>query len=119
MLMSDNFDYQSIVDDLVPGVLSEQDLGSTIFVHEVARVRALSRYGRHQPFFKHAEALSSMVERCPGAWECLQGYMQRVDSLDGYVGMLEDIVGRWAYPWVPDNNTDEKESCRFNRGIYV
>lgn len=40
VLLSDNFDYQSIAGDLVPGVLSEQELGSTLYVHELARVRS-------------------------------------------------------------------------------
>jgi len=40
MLLSDNFDYQSIAGDLVPGVLSEQELGTTLYIHELARVRA-------------------------------------------------------------------------------
>ena len=43
VLLSDNFDYQSLTGDLVPGVLSEQELGSTLFVHELARVRRAGR----------------------------------------------------------------------------
>ena len=39
MLLSDNFDYQSVASDLVPGILSEQELGSTLHIHELARVR--------------------------------------------------------------------------------
>lgn len=38
MLLSDNFDYQSIAGDLVPGVLSEQELGSTLYIFELTRV---------------------------------------------------------------------------------
>lgn len=38
MLLSDNFDYQSVASDLVPGILSEQELGSTLHIHELARV---------------------------------------------------------------------------------
>ncbi len=38
MLLSDNFDYQSVAGDFVPGVLSEQELGSTLFIFELARV---------------------------------------------------------------------------------
>ncbi|KAL4854088.1 putative translation initiation factor eIF-2B subunit epsilon [Chlorella vulgaris] len=37
VLLSDNFDYQSIASDLVPGVLAEQELGSTLYIHELAR----------------------------------------------------------------------------------
>lgn len=40
MLLSDNFDYQTVAKDLVPGVLSEQELGSTMYIHELARVRS-------------------------------------------------------------------------------
>lgn len=39
MLLSDNFDYQTVARDLVPGVLSEQELGSTLYIHELSRVR--------------------------------------------------------------------------------
>ena len=39
VLLSDNFDYQSVASDLVPGILSEQELGSTLHIHELARVR--------------------------------------------------------------------------------
>lgn len=38
MLLSDNFDYQSVARDLVPGVLSEQELGGMLHVHVLARV---------------------------------------------------------------------------------
>ena len=41
VLLSDNFDYQTVARDLVPGVLSEQELGSTLHVYELARVRQL------------------------------------------------------------------------------
>lgn len=40
VLLSDNFDYQTVARDLVPGVLSEQELGSTMHIYELARVRA-------------------------------------------------------------------------------
>ncbi|KAL4854090.1 putative translation initiation factor eIF-2B subunit epsilon [Chlorella vulgaris] len=83
VLLSDNFDYQSIASDLVPGVLAEQELGSTLYIHELAR-----------------------------------GYVEQVCS-SAYVGMLADMVGRWTYPWVPDNTGDRSGSCRFNRGTYV
>ena len=38
VLLSDNFDYQSLAGDLVPGVLAEQELGSTMHIHELSRV---------------------------------------------------------------------------------
>ncbi|PSC74700.1 Translation initiation factor eIF-2B subunit epsilon [Micractinium conductrix] len=84
VLLSDNFDYQSLTGDLVPGVLSEQELGSTLFVHELAR-----------------------------------GYVERISTASAYSGVVEDVVGRWAYPWVPDNSGDPQDLCRFNRGVYV
>ncbi|EFN51785.1 hypothetical protein CHLNCDRAFT_139737 [Chlorella variabilis] len=84
VLLSDNFDYQSIAGDLVPGVLSEQELGSTLYVHELAR-----------------------------------GYAERVGNRPGYVGIVEDVVGRWTYPWVPDNSGNQQDLCRFNRGFYM
>jgi hypothetical protein len=37
-LLSDNFDYQSIAGDLIPGVLSEQELGGSLHMYELARV---------------------------------------------------------------------------------
>lgn len=42
MLLSDNFDYQTVARDLVPGVLSEQELGSTLHIHELSRVRGVA-----------------------------------------------------------------------------
>ena len=49
MLFSDNFDYQNIRRDFVSGVLSEEELGNKLFVHEVskeyvARVHSLRSY---------------------------------------------------------------------------
>jgi translation initiation factor eIF-2B subunit epsilon len=84
VLLSDNFDYQSLASDLVPGILSEQELGSTLHVHELAR-----------------------------------GYMEQAQTIAEYEGVGTDVLGRWAYPWVPDNSGDEQDSCRFNRGAYV
>lgn len=49
----------------------------------------------------------------------MQGYVERVSTLPAYVGAVEDVMSRWAYPWVPDNSGGEQDSCRFNRGIYV
>ena len=48
-----------------------------------------------------------------------QGYVERVRSPVGYAEVVEDVLSRWAYPWVPDNSGDTKDSCRFNRGSYV
>jgi NDP-sugar pyrophosphorylase family protein len=49
MLFSDNFDYQNVKRDFVSGVLSEEELGNKLFVHEVtkeylARVHSLRSY---------------------------------------------------------------------------
>lgn len=49
MLFSDNFDYQNIKRDFVSGVLSEEELGNKLFVHELrheyaARVHNLRSY---------------------------------------------------------------------------
>lgn len=49
----------------------------------------------------------------------LQGYVERICTVAGYASVVEDIVGRWAYPWVPDNSGDPQDVCRFNRGTYV
>lgn len=49
----------------------------------------------------------------------LQGYVEQVQSLATYTGVVEDVLTRWAYPWVPDNSGGEHDSCRFNRGTYV
>lgn len=38
MLFSDNFDYQNIRRDFVTGVLSEEELGNKLFVHEMKKV---------------------------------------------------------------------------------
>jgi hypothetical protein len=117
VLLSDNFDYQSIASDLVPGVLAEQELGSTLYIHELARVWA-------------APSLQCLCNLCTierivsvdlashGMSVCTQGYVEQVCS-SAYVGMLADMVGRWTYPWVPDNTGDRSGSCRFNRGTYV
>lgn len=35
MLFSDNFDYQTLRQDFVSGVLSEEELGNKLFVHEL------------------------------------------------------------------------------------
>lgn len=84
VLLSDNFDYQSVASDLVPGILSEQELGSTLHIHELGR-----------------------------------GYIEQARTIAEYAGVNTDVLGRWAYPWVPDNSGDEQDSCRFNRGAYV
>ena len=116
MLLSDNFDYQTIARDLVPGVLSEQELGSTLHVHELARVRCQARWGRHG-------ATSRGTMLCmSGTWPLLpsvQGYVERARTTAEYAGITEDVLSRWAYPWVPDNSGDEQDLCRFNRGAYV
>lgn len=49
MLFSDNFDYQNVRRDFVAGVLSEEELGNKMFVHEItkeyaARVQTLRSY---------------------------------------------------------------------------
>ncbi|KAL6773796.1 hypothetical protein ACKKBG_A22530 [Auxenochlorella protothecoides x Auxenochlorella symbiontica] len=49
MLFSDNFDYQNVRKDFVSGVLSEEELGNKLFVHELrdeyaARVHNLRSY---------------------------------------------------------------------------
>ncbi|KAL4515961.1 hypothetical protein Ndes2437A_g06674 [Nannochloris sp. 'desiccata'] len=49
MLFSDNFDYQNVKRDFVSGVLSEEELGNKLYVHEVskeylARVNSLRSY---------------------------------------------------------------------------
>lgn len=49
MLFSDNFDYQNVRRDFVSGVLSEEELGNKLYVHEVrkeylARVHSLRSY---------------------------------------------------------------------------
>lgn len=49
MLFSDNFDYQNVRRDFISGVLSEEELGNKIFVHEVtkeyaARVHSLRSF---------------------------------------------------------------------------
>lgn len=44
VLLSDNFDYQSVASDLVPGILSEQELGSTLHIHELGRVRGVAAF---------------------------------------------------------------------------
>lgn len=49
----------------------------------------------------------------------MQGYMEHARTLAEYAGVTTDVLGRWAYPWVPDNSGDEQDSCRFNRGAYV
>lgn len=49
----------------------------------------------------------------------MQGYVERVQSLATYKGVVEDVLSRWAYPCVPDNSGAEHDSCRFNRGTYV
>ena len=46
MLFSDNFDYQNVRKDFVTGVLSEEELGNTLYMHEVqdryaTRIRSL------------------------------------------------------------------------------
>lgn len=37
MLFSDNFDYQNVKRDFVSGVLSEEELGNKLYVHEVSK----------------------------------------------------------------------------------
>jgi NDP-sugar pyrophosphorylase family protein len=49
MLFSDNFDYQNVKRDFVSGVLSEEELGNKLYIHEVrkdylARVHSLRSY---------------------------------------------------------------------------
>jgi translation initiation factor eIF-2B subunit epsilon len=39
MLFSDNFDYQNVRRDFVTGVLSEEELGNKLYVHEITKVR--------------------------------------------------------------------------------
>jgi NDP-sugar pyrophosphorylase family protein len=45
--------------------------------------------------------------------------MEQAQTIAEYEGVGTDVLGRWAYPWVPDNSGDEQDSCRFNRGAYV
>lgn len=205
MLLSDNFDYQSIAGDLVPGVLSEQELGSTLFIFELARVgeqsslqlslcgrRSRGGYSWHlccsmcttslasqvvdgfkklfvacialliltldvcisiggmpllanncdafsMCLIQHANIQKSVVKSgacycscsalvfvstasndpvCVGL-QCLQGYVQRVTNVAAYSCIVEDVLSRWSYPWVPDNGGGQQDVCRFNRGTYV
>jgi translation initiation factor eIF-2B subunit epsilon len=50
MLFSDNFDYQNVRKDFVSGVLSEEELGNKLYIHEVqnkyaTRIRSFRSYG--------------------------------------------------------------------------
>jgi hypothetical protein len=42
VLLSDNFDYQTVPGDLIPGVLSEQELGSTLYAHVITKASVLT-----------------------------------------------------------------------------
>lgn len=46
MLFSDNFDYQNIRKDFVSGVLSEEELGNKLYVHEIKKVSYSFSYQR-------------------------------------------------------------------------
>ncbi len=69
LLFSDNFDYQNIRKDFVAGVLSEEELGNKLYVHEVG-----------------------------------DRYATRVRNVRCYAAVTRDIIGRWAFPFVPDGN---------------
>lgn len=65
---------------------------------------------------QHVRSCICIVFWCfPGA----QGYIEQARTIAEYAGVNTDVLGRWAYPWVPDNSGDEQDSCRFNRGAYV
>lgn len=72
------------------------------------------------PVLPHAW-IWQLLRRCiqPCHLPHVQGYVERVQSLATYKGVIEDVLSRWAYPCVPDNSGAEHDSCRFNRGTYV
>jgi len=53
MLFSDNFDYQNVKRDFVTGVLSEEELGNKLYVHEVS-----TEYAAHVHNLRSYDAIS-------------------------------------------------------------
>lgn len=116
---------QNIRRDFVPGVLSEEELGNKLYVHELSKVRVgLGCAIAHQ--FQLGLRACSDLRSAWVRWERngwaldfarimqsshqVQEYAARVHNLRSYDAISRDVLARWAYPFVPDTNLATRSS---------
>ncbi|KAK0557354.1 translation initiation factor eIF-2B epsilon subunit, GEF [Tilletia horrida] len=93
-LFSENFDYQHLRRDFIPGILTSDLLTAKIFVH-IAPSQPASVPVLGQSAFSSSGAA--------GAQQVCRGYGARVSSTKAYHGVSMDILDRWLYPHGPSS----------------
>jgi hypothetical protein len=84
LLFSDNFDFQHVQRDFLRGVLSEQELGNKLYVHELAREYAAQ--ARAQRLGTHMHYAFESVICCSQRLDCRGWKWWRQDALAGPLG---------------------------------
>lgn len=92
-LFTENFDYQELRRDFVPGILTSEILTAKIFLH----IASASPLGTAAP--------ESVLQRPPVPWDPRigrgWGYHMRVRDTKSYDVVAKDIVGKWVAPLGP------------------
>ena len=84
---ADNFDFQALESDFIPGTLAEEELGHRLYLHIATAARPSA-----------AAAAAACASGSAGA------YLVRVTCLRSYDAVSRDVLQRWAWPLAPDTN---------------
>lgn len=104
-LFTENFDYQELRRDFVPGILTSEILTAKIFLH----VATSSPLGSAAPSGVRETSLQPWDVRIGRGW----GYAMRVRDTKSYDVVAKDILGKWVTPlgpggYLPTLNVDAK-----------
>ncbi|KAJ2762974.1 translation initiation factor eIF-2B epsilon subunit, GEF, partial [Coemansia nantahalensis] len=110
-LFTENFDYHSMRQDFVSGIIESEDLHSkTIYAHVLSGASNLPT--------ESAASGTASGAHAHGSLHCISqsGYAAGVTDTAAYDAISRDIVGRWAFPLCPDNSPTGDSVYKYSRG---